>query len=83
MSYEQRLVITKTLKEYQQKLPEGEESTNINLLLLALKNGNFIEFVKLIISMPSLQNALLSDDIFATRWMSLYEQRGVSELLKM
>ena len=84
MSYEQRLLTMKTLQRYQQKLSKEEaEYTDINLLLLSLKNGNFIEFVKLVISMPSLQRVLLSDDIFAIEWMRLYEKRNVSELLQM
>ena len=84
MSYEQRLLTVKTLQRYQQKLSKEEaEYTDINLLLLSLKNGNFIEFVKLVISMPSLQRVLLSDDIFAIQWMRLYEKRNVSELLQM
>lgn len=84
MSPEQSSLLIKTLWEYKKQYEKGSvESTNINLLILALKKRNFQEFVTIIIEMPSLQKYLLSDEKFSKNWMQLYEKKWIPELIKM
>ncbi len=76
MSPEQSSLLIKTLSEYKKQYEKGSvESTNIDLLILALKKRNFQEFVTIIIEMPSLQKYLLSDEKFSKNWMQLYEKK--------
>lgn len=84
MSPEQSSLLIKTLWEYKKQYEKGSaESTNIDLLILALKKRNFQEFVTIIIEMPSLQKYLLSDEKFSKNWMQLYEKKWIPELIKM
>lgn len=76
MSPEQSSLLIKTLSEYKKQYEKGSvESTNIDLLILALKKRNFQEFVTIIIEMPSLQKNLLANEKFAKNWMQLYEKK--------
>ena len=38
--------------------------TDLGLMIFALKNRNFIEFTKIMVNYPSLQNYILSDQEF-------------------